>query len=49
MIYLKLFLTFLKIGAISWGGGYAMISLMRDDCLAQGHSFFFLSIREAVD
>ena len=36
MIYLKLFLTFLKIGAISFGGGYAMISLMRDDCLAQG-------------
>jgi chromate transporter len=36
MIYLKLFLTFLKIGAISFGGGYAMISLIRDDCLAQG-------------
>ena len=36
MIYLKLFLTFLKIGVISFGGGYAMISLMRDDCLSQG-------------
>lgn len=36
MIYLKLFFTFLKIGAFTFGGGYAMISLMRDDCLAQG-------------
>ena len=34
MIYLKLFLTFLKIGAVSFGGGYGMISLIRDDCLA---------------
>ena len=36
MIYLQLFLTFLKIGAVSFGGGYGMISLMRDDCLANG-------------
>ena len=36
MIYLKLFLIFLKIGAVSFGGGYGMISLMREDCLAQG-------------
>lgn len=36
MIYLRLFLTFLKIGAVSFGGGYGMISLMRDDCLANG-------------
>ena len=36
MIYLKLFLTFLKIGAVSFGGGYGMISLMREDCLANG-------------
>ena len=33
MIYLRLFLTFLKIGAVSFGGGYGMISLIRDDCL----------------
>ena len=33
MILLKLFLTFLKIGAVSFGGGYGMISLIRDDCL----------------
>ena len=25
MIFLKLFLTFLKIGAVSFGGGYGMI------------------------
>ena len=36
MIYLELFLTFLKIGAFTFGGGYAMISLMRDDCLSHG-------------
>lgn len=36
MIYLNLFLTFLKIGVVSFGGGYGMISLMRDDCLAHG-------------
>ena len=34
MIYWKLFLTFLKIGAVSFGGGYGMISLIREDCLA---------------
>ena len=36
MIYLKLFLIFLKISAVSFGGGYGMIALLRDDCLAQG-------------
>ena len=36
MIYLELFLTFLKIGAFTFGGGYAMISLIRDDCLSHG-------------
>jgi chromate transporter len=35
-IYLLLFFTFLKIGAVSFGGGYAMISLMREECLANG-------------
>ena len=33
MIYLKLFLTFLKIGAVSFGGGYAMIALVREEVL----------------
>ena len=30
MIYLRLFLTFLMIGAVSFGGGYGMISLIRE-------------------
>ncbi len=36
MIYLKLFLTFLEIGAVSFGGGYGMISLIREKVLAAG-------------
>jgi len=36
MIYLQLFLTFLKIGAVSFGGGYGMIPLMREEVLANG-------------
>lgn len=36
MIYLKLFLTFLEIGAASFGGGYAMISIIREKCLSNG-------------
>ena len=33
MIFLKLFLTFLEIGAVSFGGGYGMLSLMREKVL----------------
>ena len=36
MIYLKLFLTFLQIGAFSFGGGYGMISLIREKVLIHG-------------
>ena len=36
MIYLKLFLTFIEIGAVAFGGGYAMIPLMRDKVLSHG-------------
>lgn len=36
MIYLKLFLTFFKIGLFTFGGGYAMIPLIRDECLNFG-------------
>lgn len=36
MIYWKLFFSFLKIGALSFGGGYGMIALIREDCLANG-------------
>ena len=35
-ILLKLFLTFLKIGAVSFGGGYSMIPLIRDEVLTNG-------------
>ena len=33
MIYFQLFLHFLKIGAVSFGGGYGMISLIRETVL----------------
>lgn len=36
MIYLQLFLQFLKIGAVSFGGGYGMISLIREAVSAHG-------------
>ena len=36
MILLKLFLTFFEIGAVSFGGGYAMISLIREKCITNG-------------
>lgn len=36
MIYLTLFLTFFEIGLFTFGGGYAMISLIREKALAFG-------------
>lgn len=36
MIYLRLFLVFLELGAVSFGGGYGMISLLREQVIAQG-------------
>ena len=36
MIYLKLFLSFLMIGAVSFGGGYGMVSLVRETVLSNG-------------
>ena len=36
MIYLQLFLTFLKIGAFTFGGGYAMISIIRESVVGSG-------------
>lgn len=38
MIFLDLFLTFFQIGAVSFGGGYGMISLMREKALGYGLS-----------
>ena len=36
MILLELFLTFLKIGAVSFGGGYGMIPMLTDEVLSKG-------------
>ncbi len=36
MIYWDLFLVFFKIGAVSFGGGYGMISLLQDEVVAHG-------------
>lgn len=36
MIYLLLFVEFFQIGAFTFGGGYAMISLIRERMLAHG-------------
>ena len=36
MIYWELFVTFLQIGAFSFGGGYGMISLIREKVLQYG-------------
>ena len=36
MIYLKLFLTFFKIGAFTFGGGYAMLPLIEQEITAKG-------------
>lgn len=36
MIYLTLFLTFFEIGLFTFGGGYAMISLVREKVLELG-------------
>lgn len=36
MIYLLLFLEFLKIGLFSFGGGYGMLSMMKETVLGHG-------------
>ena len=36
MIFIKLFLTFFKIGLFTFGGGYAMLPLMQQEVLANG-------------
>ena len=35
-LLLDLFLTFLKIGAVSFGGGYAMIPIIKDEVVTHG-------------
>ena len=36
MMYLRLFLLFLEIGAVSFGGAYGMLSVIRDEVLSHG-------------
>lgn len=36
MIFLELFLTFFKIGLFTFGGGYAMIPLVREEAILNG-------------
>ena len=45
-IYLKLFLTFFKIGAFTFGGGWAMISIMEKEIVDRHH---WLSREEFLD
>ncbi len=43
---LRLFMTFLKIGAFTFGGGYAMIPLIREEVVDKNH---WLSNEDIVD
>ena len=36
MIYLKLFISFLKVGLFSFGGAYSAIPLIRDEVISNG-------------
>lgn len=36
MIFLELFITFFKIGAFTFGGGYAMLPLIQEEVLSKG-------------
>ncbi|MGL5123396.1 MAG: chromate transporter [Fusobacteriaceae bacterium] len=42
MIYLELFLTFFKIGLFSFGGGYAMLSMIEQE-VVRNHSWITIS------
>ncbi|MGE5572077.1 MAG: chromate transporter [Bacteroidota bacterium] len=46
MILWQLFWTFFKIGAFSFGGGYAMVPLIEQEIIARFH---WLTMREFVD
>lgn len=53
MIYLRLFLTFLKVGAVSFGGGYGMISLIREIVLgnawlSESEFLSFIAVSEST-
>ena len=53
MIYLLLFLEFLKIGLFSFGGGYGMIAMMKEtvlanDWLSEAQLLDFIGIAEST-
>ena len=53
IIYLELFLSFFKIGLFTFGGGYAMISLVMETCvtknwLSEGEILNFIAICEST-
>lgn len=53
MILLRLFLTFLEIGAVSFGGGYGMISMIREKVLSfgwltEGEFLNFIAVSEST-
>ncbi len=53
MIYWKLFFTFLEIGAVSFGGGYGMISLIREKVtvnawLTESEFLNFIAVSEST-
>lgn len=53
ILLLELFLTFFKIGLFTFGGGYAMIPLMRDEVVSRGwlpeeQVFQFIGISEST-
>lgn len=53
MIYLKLFLAFLEIGAVSFGGGYGMLALIRETVitnswLTESEFLNFLAVSEST-
>ncbi|MBR5152295.1 MAG: chromate transporter [Clostridia bacterium] len=45
MMYLLLFFTFFKIGAFTFGGGYAMLPLIQEEVLANG----WVSMEELIN
>ncbi len=45
MIYLELLWTFLKIGAFTFGGGYAMLPLMQEEVMTHG----WMDARSLID
>lgn len=36
-VYINLFISFFKVGLFGFGGGYAMLSLIRDEVVEQNH------------